>query len=208
MTVWADPKTNLPIQVKIVSRHKAEARGPFQERTAILNGFQWDVELDESLFSLTPPLGYGMRPTEKDLIEALRLSAELSGGVFPSRFTTKALTRLVLERTGKAAPPGSTYVTGHDKRITRSLDEASKTSYKALRRGATFAGLQVEANNDWHYAGASVKLGNKDVPVCWWRPAGSMKYRVVYGDLSIRDVDPRELPGPAATREAEPSADY
>jgi hypothetical protein len=30
--------------------------------------------------------------------------------------------------------------------------------------------------------------------VCWYKPVGSQTYRVVYGDLSVRDVAPEDLP--------------
>jgi hypothetical protein len=30
--------------------------------------------------------------------------------------------------------------------------------------------------------------------MCWWKPAGSKTYWVVYGDLSVRDVAPKDLP--------------
>ena len=51
MTVWADPETNQPVLVKI------EPAGP-DEPTMTLSEFEFNVELDESLFSLEVPVGY------------------------------------------------------------------------------------------------------------------------------------------------------
>jgi len=39
-----------------------------------------------------------------------------------------------------------------------------------------------------------VKLGDADAPVCWWKPPGSTTYRIIYGDLSARDVEAGNLP--------------
>ena len=44
--------------------------------------------------------------------------------------------------------------------------------------------------------GKGVKLGDNSRVVCWYRPKGSMTYRVVYGDLSIKDVATKDLPLP------------
>ena len=38
-----------------------------------------------------------------------------------------------------------------------------------------------------------MKLGQADVPICWWKPEGSQTYRVVFGDLSTRDLDKADL---------------
>jgi hypothetical protein len=58
--------------------------------------------------------------------------------------------------------------------------------------GFTFPKI-MPADNDWHYAGSGVKLGQAEVPICWWKPAGSQTYRVVFGDLSVRDLDKAEV---------------
>jgi hypothetical protein len=42
--------------------------------------------------------------------------------------------------------------------------------------------------------GEDVKLGEASKAVCWWKPAGSKTYRVVYGDLGTRDIEPQNLP--------------
>jgi hypothetical protein len=61
-------------------------------------------------------------------------------------------------------------------------------------RGLTF--LQVVAANgcDWHYAGRGVKLGDSEKAVFWYQPKDSNIYRVIYGDLSVEDVLPEDLP--------------
>jgi len=46
----------------------------------------------------------------------------------------------------------------------------------------------------WRYAGENVKFGDAQTPVFWYQPAGSQMYRVIYGDLSVKDVAPEHLP--------------
>jgi hypothetical protein len=53
--------------------------------------------------------------------------------------------------------------------------------------------------NSFRYLGKGVKLGDKDRIVCWYKLKGAKSpstYRVVYGDLSVKDVAPKDLPLP------------
>lgn len=54
------------------------------------------------------------------------------------------------------------------------------------------ANLPKESN--WRYAGNGVKLGIADKPIFWYLPSGSSKYRVIYGDLNVKDVNEANLP--------------
>ena len=68
---------------------------------------------------------------------------------------------------------------------------------------ATMFVRAMKPENDWHYAGEGVQLGEAPTPICWWRPDGSETYRVVYGDLSIEDVAPEEVPSAQEKQDAE-----
>ena len=65
----------------------------------VLSNFQFDVPLDESLFSLTPPEGYKLQEMnmdfsnagEKDVIEVLRRYADMENGAFPDSLTDQIL---------------------------------------------------------------------------------------------------------------------
>ena len=62
--------------------------------TNVYTDFEWNIDLDPTLFSFEPPEGYAVekiqyqlpsrRPGPRDLIGALRLWAEMSEGEFPS----------------------------------------------------------------------------------------------------------------------------
>ena len=183
ITLWVDPKTDLPLHVEMEN-------GPIRGFGKImLSEFAFDIELDESLFSLTPPPGYTVETklldvcpgTEQDLIEALRLWTDRMGGAFPP-----ALNREVIAKQLK----DGTYQTdeGRDKRKKALLD---------VFRGIAFV-RELKADADWHYAGQGVKRGDATAPICWWKPKGSETYRVVYADLSVQDVLHSELPARAS----------
>ena len=153
--------------------------------------------------------------SERDMVEALRTWAGLNGDRFPEQFTHEA------SRKYSELPPSMTRATesepsdashGHDiaevrKIVDRARAQANdfsaylRTSRKAMRidRGIMFA-MQVGAR----YAGAGVPLGQANTPVCWYKPRGSATCRVVYADLSVRDVPPEQLPAPAG-RDLRPS---
>jgi len=56
ITIWADSKTKLPIQIE-------QSIGA---ETAVVNDITYNIELDESLFSVEPPKGYSVANPEED----------------------------------------------------------------------------------------------------------------------------------------------
>jgi hypothetical protein len=54
--------------------------------------------------------------------------------------------------------------------------------------------VRLPKGSEWQYVGEDVQLGDAKKPVCWWKTPESKTYRVIYGDLSIRDVEPSDLP--------------
>ena len=49
-------------------------------------------------------------------------------------------------------------------------------------------------SDEFEYFGGGVKLGDAATPIMWWRIKDAPEYRVVYGDLTIRNVKPSDLP--------------
>lgn len=84
LILWGDPKTGLPVRVEMTSGIEGSVKATFSD-------FVFNVDMDESLFSLEPPAGYTVQyqktessPTEeKDLIEMFREYSELFDGAFP-----------------------------------------------------------------------------------------------------------------------------
>jgi outer membrane lipoprotein-sorting protein len=178
LTVWADPQTALPIRME----------QKWRQMQFVCTDFQFDIEMDESLFRMEIPEGYSELPmgelpidssTEQDLIESLRIWAEvILDGVFPRDISTEVYVDDVNKNRKKFA----------------KLQQKEKVEL-GLKLGPGFIFFNLlKAENDWHYVGNGVKLGDAESEVCWYRPDGSETYRVIYGDLSVKDAASENLP--------------
>jgi len=219
-TVWADAETDLPMRIEesilpnpnfkfvvpMLTLKLSDfggagdfcrtitlmgGHGQNQKMNIVYDNFQWNAPIDESLFSLTPPEGYTVRESrmdvsdkgEKKLTEALAAWAEMSAGSFPSRIedlSDSNLVRPMLKR--KFDKNGDPY---------KELDSAMQEGDKLLK-GLRFA-QEMMAQGEWRYAPEGAKLGDAKKPICWWKEEKASTYRVVYGDLSIKDVTPSDL---------------
>lgn len=176
LTLWADSKTKLPVRIEFTMI------GP-PKTEAVMTNFEFNIELDESLFSIEIPEGYTVAdvnfdlslPNESDLLTALRLCCEVSDGAFPTGFDSASI--------GKYT---ATYLhkTGID--LNKGVDgEVLKESMK-IGRGFQFV-LMLSEEPDAHYAGAGAKYGDAERAVLWYKPQETEKYRVIYADLSVRE---------------------
>ncbi len=181
-TVWADPNTALPIQIETISDENGRTR-------TLMSDIRFDIELDEHLFE--PPADYCVLDletqrlttpfelTEKHLLEGLAVYPKYLDGKFRTRYMGgRPLTDEVRKKCRAEV-----------ERIENwSQEEAHKSTL-----GCAFA-EQLPESSDYQYVGEDVRLGDATKAVCWWKPPGSQTYRVVYGDLSVRDVAPEDLP--------------
>lgn len=84
LILWGDPKTGLPVRVEMTSGIEGSVKATYSD-------FVFNVDMDESLFSLEPPAGYTVQYQksdsspleEKDLIEMFREYSKLCDGAFP-----------------------------------------------------------------------------------------------------------------------------
>ncbi|OHB54639.1 MAG: hypothetical protein A2173_06180 [Planctomycetes bacterium RBG_13_44_8b] len=183
-TIWIDPDTR---EIGRVEMEFPDAPG----MSVIMTDFQFDVDLDDSLFSLIPPMDYTRlkvqtdvsKVTEQDLIKYLQLwTTWTKDGTFPPTFNPIELPKVAMEmkKQGK-------FGQGEKSAQQQRADEMQ------TYRGIMFV-VQLPAESNWRYAGENVKYGNADIPVFWYRPRGSETYRVIYGDLSVKDVAGENLP--------------
>jgi hypothetical protein len=159
--------------------------GISKDMTIVMTDFEWGAELDESLFSLESPEGYSLEERQHDisergerwLIDALALWTQMSGGFFPDNINDlcdpNIAKPLLISKFDKEGNP------------KEEFDQACQ-QMSVLVEGLYFAQEQ-KVNGSWGYAGNGVKLGESDVPICWWKNKNSDTYKVIYGDLSIAD---------------------
>jgi outer membrane lipoprotein-sorting protein len=183
MTLWADRETARPILIEIDM--------PSPKGHGVMNNFRYDMELDPSLFSLEPPKGYTVQnmdvttPVEADLVNILRVVAEHNGGVFPAAI---GVNKEFLEAIRAAMKPELDKI---EKRYGKETPEAMKEAMPLKQkqmRGMIFY-MTLKPENDSHYQGGGVKLGTPDRPILWYKPTGAEKYRVIYADLSVKEMN-------------------
>jgi outer membrane lipoprotein-sorting protein len=184
-TVWIDPRTRELVEIET---EFANAPGMSSTMTDI----RFDVELPDELFSITPPDGYSRlelqvdvsEASEDDLIEYLRLwSGWTKDNTFPPTLNPVELAKVSMEmaKSGKFGPEQQT-----------TKEEGLAHAMK-MTRGMMFV-MKLPAESNSRYAGENVSYGDADTPIFWYRPEGSVTYRVIYGDLSVMDVTPENLP--------------
>jgi hypothetical protein len=148
------------------------------------------VPVDDSLLSMDVPPGYTKKEgqfdlgnaTEQDFVESLRVWAEVIGdGTFPDAIGT--------ENAMKEMPALGQKLGNLD------LSEEQATQMgMAFGKGMLFHQIIDTRGDDWHYAGAGVRLGDANMPVFWYQPKDSETYRVIYGDLHVEDAEIGQLP--------------
>ena len=175
MTVWADPRTKFPVRIE------AASIGP-PKTDVVMTNYEFDIQLNESLFRTDIPKGYTITevdmdssaPSEEDFIRSLRMVSEADNGILPNNITQLAFTASIVKY--------MQHLGAKDGKPTG--DQLKKIGDAA--RGFQFAmALPAEANAA--YAGGA-KLTDNDRPVFWYKPVGTTTYRVIYADLSVKDA--------------------
>ena len=177
MELWADAET------KRIVRIESSAAGSPPSKI-VMTDFEFDVPLDEKLFSLEPPEGYKIvkanlkpgLPTETEFTETMKKFAEMTGGELPSGFDGASMGMSFARALEKETK---------DKKV---VGDDLMQSAMELGRGLTFANIQP-AEADAHYAGRGVKIGGDPKPIYWYKPKGEGKYRVLSTDWKWTEAD-------------------
>jgi len=178
-TVWIDAKTGDLVQVE---QKYASAPG----MNKIIKNIKFNVVLDDSLFSMTPPEGYRASEfksdafasvsTEDMFIEFMRLWSSLTvDGMFPPVATPTPKVIMDMGQQGKLK------------------GEWNMPVMIRMTNGMLFV-YRLPQSSNWRYMGENVKFGTPDKAIFWYRPVGSQMYRVIYADLTVREVAEDKLP--------------
>jgi hypothetical protein len=201
--LWVDAKSGQLVYVLLPGAHKFDpetdpARNnppgePFFKDLAavVMRDIAFDVKLDDSLFSFEPPPQFSNEvrtkhePTEKDVVEWFGVLAKTHGGVFPQQIkeSIEKLNQLLKKERNDRTPEENKLV---DQQFL--ADQGLVHPYPIVRF------VYRLPRGDWHYAGSGIKLGDGSKAIFWYRPKGSNAFRVVYGDLSVKDVAAENLP--------------
>ena len=209
ITVWTDPLTRLPIKVFLTDSNE-----PSKAKMQITyTNFVWDVELDESLFTLEVPDGYTTQnqamnvseAREEDFLDLYRIYARLNNDTFPDEVLDVAA--LVTMGTLLDKPEGTpeekkeyrieklSYALGENDLEDLNPEDRSMRFMQPMMRGLSFY-QEIKKNQHWHYQGKGIQLGEADKIVAWWYPKGDEAdtAHVLYGDLRIEAMPVDQLP--------------
>jgi outer membrane lipoprotein-sorting protein len=183
--IWVAADTDLPVRVDM-----SDASAGTKDATKItLSDFEWNVPLDESLFTLDVPKGYELvsespppsMSDPKDFIATMRLIVRLNNDQFPDEYnalTVSMIPKLVDDPSLQAEERKANRRRKLAKALDRpELEKVNDEEWKAkapnlakqFANSAVF--LQVLAQtNDWHYVGKGAKFGEAERVVAWWAP--------------------------------------
>jgi len=180
LTIWADPETAIPFYIEQVEPNLR----------VVCRNFEFDLELDDELFSTDVPEGYtiqqqqlDLKGTEEDFITGLKMLAEISDD--------------------KTFPPDISieYVTKNAVGIGELIDKLPGSDEEKMEMGMALGRMMMfirffsnHGQGQWYYAGDGVKLGDASKAIFWYQPKDSETWRVIYGDLSVKDVNEENLP--------------
>lgn len=213
VSLWADPQTARLVRVDF--DHVGDGGH------GVMSNFRYDEPLEPSLFSLEPPAGYMVsthtvaRPIEEEFVGVLRFAAEYNQNTFPESigigektFTSavQAEVKSESERLIKSSEAQQLM-----KKVKAQFGEDTEGFKKAWMKewmelvtpvtqklmqkhmsGMNFYAM-LPPETDSHYAGKGVKMGTPDRAIFWYKPVGSAKYRVIYADLSIKELMPEDV---------------
>jgi hypothetical protein len=153
-----------------------------------------DPKLEVSDFSLDPPAGFAFEAiakptiTEEEMVAFLGAAARFNDGIFPdspyAAFDQAKFNAAAIKPAIAQSPAERELIGLHDKFLTREV-------YRSPVR--QFVEDHTEPGS-FQYVGAGAKLGDAGRILCWYKTRGAAKTRAVFGDLSVRDVSPSELP--------------
>jgi hypothetical protein len=157
----------------------------------VIDDFQWDVEMDPADFVPAIPDDYELLGQAtwdvgnegEDIVEVLEFFAEYADGRYPSSLSTMTVAREITAHLRRKLAPSRSFG-GLPKEILDKL-------IKLERIGQMYAVLENE-DKDPAYYGEKVTAEFTHAVLLRWK-IGDDIYRVVFGDLSTRDVTSDEL---------------
>jgi hypothetical protein len=185
--LWADVQTGLPVRTEI----EGLAAGGSTQIKHVASDFQWDIELERSVFEPNIPADYTLTAEvdisdvsfdSQSLLHALGMFAELTAGQYPSSLARITAVKEAEEAFLKQFPRDpETPPTAEEIVNSASMQAACMMYTKLVREGKDVA-----------YYGDSVTADfPKAVLMRWNTTAG--QYQVILGDLTIETVTAEQL---------------
>lgn len=182
--LWVDTSTKLPVRYDI----KILAEDGKMMMDMMVYGFEWDVEVEPGVLTPTIPDDYKLMAEvefsddEKFYLEVLGLFAEVSGGKYPSELNAiKIMEEFQHEMITHFGDP-----------MTEPTQPEGRQKMMNLQMAGTYYAKLTSEGKDLAYHGDIVTAEFPHAVLMRWK-ADSGKYKVIFGDLSVREVAPQEL---------------
>ncbi len=189
--LWVDVETDLPVRMEM--EMQMETGAGLMQMSMVMDGFEWDVELEPDIFEPNIPADYTLMaevemPGMKDegkVVQGLRAFAEMTDGRYPSSMTMMA----IMQGAGKVLKS-----MGIDKNKEPSQEETQKVINKMMLLQAPyiFYTQLVQENKDPAYYGDTVTADDVDAVLMRWEISDD-QYRVIFGNLTAENVSAAEL---------------
>jgi len=184
--LWVNVDTKLPVRLTA----QGSARNGEISMDLIIDEFQWDVAMDPAELELTIPEDYKLLGQAtwdvtnegEDIVEVLEFFAEYADGKYPSSLSTMTVAREIVGPLRRKLVQYQS--SGLPKEIMEELTKLEMV-------GQAYIALENEGK-DPAYFGDKVTAEFPHAVLLRWKIGDDM-YRVVFGDLSIRDVSSDEL---------------
>jgi len=180
--LWVDEKRELPIRINATGSSKD---GQSSMET-VYDNFQWDIEIESSTlepiipddFELLAQTTWESGNEGEVIIEVLRLFMEFADGVYPPSLNTMTVASAIAPVLKEKFPqkPG--------KEIIERLMKIDMV-------GRMYAVLEKDGKEPAYY-GDRVTVDDPDAVLFRWK-IDHDRYKVVFGDLTVREVTVEEL---------------
>jgi hypothetical protein len=176
--LWVDTETDLPMEFRY------EDKDDLWTNVMRIHNCRWNIVLDDAVFEMIEPVGYDDNswPTEtkpiEQIVDALRLYAELSSGHFPrvNKFDGDEIHDEMRRLAGASPPPQDD--AGRDT-LLQKVEQA--------KVGLDWATRILRNEHHSGYYGTEVGPNDKQMLLMWW-PDHIGDYRVIYGDLRSEEL--------------------
>jgi outer membrane lipoprotein-sorting protein len=184
--IWVDASTGNPL---LIEQTLPDTMGLGKIKVTMTD-FVMNPVLDDSLFDTNVPQGYStlmnqsvdFNVKEEDLIQWLRMLADMSEGVFPKGLFSPS------PKTHKHANTQASQTKPHTPENEKAAMQEVMAKMQPMQKALMFQ-MKMMQGGEFVYAGQGVKLGDKAAPILWYKAKDAKAYRVIYGDLHVEDAD-------------------
>lgn len=181
-SLWVDVATGWPVEITfdITDENGGE------QMTIVVSDFQWDAQIDPTTFASVIPDGYELMykvnaenlEEGNQLVEGLKYFAQINDGKYPAKLSIRDVVGEIgnIYRAKSGDP-------------SFQIDDSQVST---LKYGAQYFGTLQTEGKEPVYSGATVTAADVDKVLLRWK-LDDGRYRVIFGNLRIEDVDAKRM---------------